>query len=44
MNIFRNRQKNKNIQPGPKKQHSYMKKECITKMGRFYPNGDHYSM
>ena len=25
-----------------KKQHSYMKKECIIKMGRFYPNGDHY--
>ena len=21
-----------------------MKKECITKMGRFYPKGDHYSM
>ena len=27
-----------------KKQHSYMKKECITKMGRFSPNGDHFSM
>ena len=27
-----------------KKQLSYMKKECITKIGRFYPNGDHYSM
>ena len=27
-----------------KKQHFYMKKECIIKMGRFYPNGDHYSM
>ena len=25
-----------------KKQHFYMKKECIIKMGRFYPNGDHY--
>ena len=23
-----------------KKQHFYMKKECIIKMGRFYPNGD----
>ena len=23
-----NRQKNKNIQPGPEKQHSYKKKEC----------------
>ena len=29
MNIFRLKwQKNKNIQPGPKKQHSYMKKGC----------------
>ena len=29
MNVFRLKwQKNKNIQPGPKKQHSYMKKEC----------------
>ena len=29
MNIFRLKwQKNKNIQPHPKKQHSYMKKEC----------------
>ena len=27
-----------------KKQHFYMKKECIIKMGRFYANGDHYSM
>ena len=24
-----NRQKNKNIQPGPEKQYSYRKKECI---------------
>ena len=27
-----------------KKQHSYVEKECKTKMGRFHPNGDHYLM
>ena len=27
-----------------RKKHFYMKKECIIKMGRFYPNDDHYSM
>ena len=27
-----------------RKNNIYMKKACITKMGRFYPNSDHYSM
>ena len=30
-----NRQKNKNIQPGPEKQHSYKKGKCVVQVGEF---------